>query len=73
MIQYFILEQLTYFKRYALEKQLFYFEGALPDLINPFIWFAAWFVLIGSNLFFVYWILMWGVRNGGSTLANWCL
>lgn len=62
LIQMFILEQFTPFKKYVLEKQMLAFNSASPGLVDPLSWFLAWTVTIASMAFFVYWIFAWGIQ-----------
>jgi len=70
LIQRFILEQMAPFKRFALEKELFSFEET-PSDCHPIPWIIGWFIVCSCNAFFVYWILAWGIKSGGSTLSHW--
>jgi len=71
LIQHFILEQMTFLKRFALNKQFFVFEGAPPETINPIVWIIAWIFLFGSHGMFVYWMFAWGTKNGTATVEHW--
>ena len=71
LIQYFILDQLTVFKRYCLEKQCFAFEDFSPDPVHPISWFFAWCFVIGCMCFMILWLFLWGIKNCGVTLDSW--
>ena len=71
LIQNFILDQLTMFKRYCLAKDFFMFEDTSPESIDPISWIVAWIFVSGALSFFVYWMFAWGVKNGGETLDAW--
>jgi hypothetical protein len=71
MIQTFILEQFTLFKRFALRKHLFFYKKIAPDIIPVHEYIFGWAVIIGALMFYFYWILAWGARNGGVTLKAW--
>jgi hypothetical protein len=71
LMQFFILEQFSPFKRYVLTHRLFTFSvsSALP--ISPSLWVFCWAVVLLSLLFYLYWVLTWGLSNGGVTLEQW--
>ena len=71
LMQYFILEQFSPFKAYVLTHRLFTFSvsSALP--ISPLLWTSCWAFVIGSLLFWLYWVLQWGLANGSVTLEQW--
>ncbi|RYH18455.1 hypothetical protein EON65_27185, partial [archaeon] len=73
LLQYFILEQFTSFQKWILRNQLFSFESFSPEEIDVFQWIAAWTFVIGSLLFYVYWVLAWGVSSGNALLNAWGL
>jgi len=66
----FILEQFTLFKRHILEKE-FYPDGHNVIYLHPMVWFTSYILIIFIILFFLYWILNWGVKNGTTTLNAW--
>jgi hypothetical protein len=72
-LMWFPVERMSYFKRYCLRKEFFRFDETSPDVIDPFVWLAAWIYLIASYVFFVYWIFVWAGRNAGSNLDSWAL
>ena len=71
LMQFFILEQFSPFKRYVLMHRLFTFSvsSALP--ISPLLWTTCWAFAICSLLFWLYWVLQWGISNGSVTLEQW--
>lgn len=72
LVQNFILEQMTYFKRRTLEKKFFAYDGVAPEEpINPVVWILAWMFGFGAHGLFVYWMFSWGVKNGGNTMESW--
>jgi hypothetical protein len=71
MVQSFILEHFTAFKRFALKKQLFFYKKIAPDIIPLYEYLLAWFFIFISMSFFFYWIFAWGVKNGGVTMEAW--
>jgi hypothetical protein len=71
MIQTFILEHFTSFKKFALTKQLFFYKRMAPEIIPLYEYLAAWIFTCGAMLFFFYWVFAWGVKNGGVTLEAW--
>jgi hypothetical protein len=73
LMELFILEQFSSFKQFCLSKQMFQFSlvQALP--IHASQWFLATAFIVLSIAFFFYWILLWGVTEGGHSLQSWGL
>jgi hypothetical protein len=71
MIQHFILEQLTPFKRYALKRQFFQFDCAAPDKIEGSKYLMGWGFISFVWLFCVYWVYSWAIQNSGVTMSSW--
>jgi hypothetical protein len=71
LIQYFILEQFSALKQYVLHRHMFVFNLTTPKTIHVGLWLASWFVVLGTIIFLLYWIFMWGVHQGGFTIDNW--
>jgi hypothetical protein len=72
IIQKFILEQLTPFRRYALQAEFFQFDGAAPAFVNGYIWLISWLTIILTWIFCVSWLFFWAVNNGSGTI-DWGL
>ena len=73
LIQYFAFEQFTPFKRFILQSSFFDFPNTSPQTISTSVWLAAWALVIAAYLFFLYWILVWGISSGNKTLNTWAL
>ena len=73
LIQYFAFEQFTPFKRFILQSSFFDFPYTSPQTISTSVWLAAWTLVIAAYLFFLYWILVWGISSGNKTLNTWAL
>jgi len=73
LMQFFILEQFTRMKQYVLSRLFFTFPLINPSLISPVSWTCAWSVIVLSIAFFFYWILKWGLSQGGATFWLWIL
>ena len=71
LVRKFILEQVSIFYRFSLDKSFSNFNGAPPEGINPAPWLLAWIFIILAHLFFLYWIFAWCVKNSGGTLNQW--
>lgn len=71
IMQRFILEQFSPFKRWILRQHMFVFNSQTPDVIDPFIYIFAWILVIFIFCFFIYWILAWGIQNGPTTFRAW--
>ena len=71
LIQHFILEQLTPFKRYALRRQFFQFDCAEPEEIEGWKYVLGWAFMCTVWTFCVYWIFMWAILNSGPSMASW--
>jgi len=73
LIQYFILEQLTPFERFALRKQFFNFDTMEPEEINGHTWLLCWIVLGMIWLFNMYWIMQWAAIHSRITMKAWSI
>lgn len=72
LFKYFVMENVSWLCQASLQNALFNFNGMTPRTIHPFLWAAAWLVAIYAyNGFLFYWILAWGLENGGQTLNQW--
>jgi hypothetical protein len=73
LIQSFMLEQLSPFRRYAIRREFFQYDDANPCPIAVLPWISAWAFLIAVWLFLAYWILIWAVQNSRATAFTWAL
>lgn len=73
LLQHFILEQMPFMKRYLLSRQFFHFHTISPEKIHPLIWLFAWIYILGSLLFYCYWILIWSMTTGNYNFKLWGL
>jgi hypothetical protein len=73
LIQSFMLEQLSPFRRYAIRREFFQYDDANPCPIAVLPWISAWAFLITALLFLAYWILIWAVQNSRATAFTWAL
>ena len=71
LLQTFILEQLPPFQRYALRFQCFIHPSLSPMMVNPVAWICGWIFLLGSCLFFLYWMLTWCLSSGNTAFKAW--
>ena len=71
LLQYFILEQLPPFQRYALKYNCFINDYTSPEKVPVLQWIGAWLFIILSILFYIYWVFAWCIRQGGSTFTVW--
>ena len=71
LMRKFILEQVSIFYRFSLNRNFADIDGVPPDPIRPILWLLAWTFISCVLLFFFYWIFLWGVQNGGTTLYSW--
>lgn len=71
LMQYFIMEQFSAFKRLSLRRHFFNFDELTPDSIAFWKWLLAWSFLILSGLFYMYWILAWALYHGAVTAVPW--
>jgi hypothetical protein len=71
LIQNFILEQLSPFKRYALRHEFFQVDTAIPGFINGWVWLSAWAFIVLVWMFLVYWTIMWALNNSNVTVDAW--
>ena len=71
LIQTFILEQVSPFRRYALREEFFHYDNASPPPVNGVLWVSCWVFLILLWIFLVYWCLLWAVENSSVTAMMW--
>lgn len=71
LIQNFILEQLSPFKRYALRHEFFQMDTAIPGFVNGWVWLSAWAFIISTWMFLAYWVVMWAIDNSGISVQAW--
>lgn len=73
LIQSFIMEQLSPFRRYAVMEEFFQFDDADPVPVNLCPWLISWGFMILLWSFLTYWCLMWSVSNSRLTATSWGL
>jgi hypothetical protein len=73
LMQYFLLEQFTTFRKFLLKKHLFVFVDLIPETIHPITWILSWIIVLCSILFFLYWTFNWSVQNAGTMFDSWGL
>lgn len=71
LINAFVKEQLTGFKRWVLVNKLGCLDGFLVDRVHPYSWIAAWTFVIAVCIFCLYWIFAWGVTVGTTLIRAW--
>lgn len=71
LVQHFILEQLPFLKRIALESHLLQFDMAYPQQIAWYVWLLAWTFQVCLMGFFFFWILAWAIANGQGVFISW--
>ena len=73
LIQSFILEQLSPFRRYAIKNEFFQFDNANPAPVNGAVWMCCWIFFVLLWIFLIYWCLLWAVQNSRVTAMSWTL
>ena len=73
LVQHFVLEQFSAYKRYVLKRKFFSYPMCSVPVISASAWVISWLVLAGMQIFFFYYVLAWGLRNGDSAFKAWCL
>ena len=71
LIQSFILEQMSPFRRHALREEFFHYDSASPPPVNGVLWMSCWVFLILLWIFLVYWCLLWAMENSSVTATMW--
>jgi hypothetical protein len=71
LLQSFILEQFTSYRRFLARRFLFDFGDTSPEPVSPWLWALSWAFLVLSLAFFLYWAFLWSVSQGGNTAVNW--
>ena len=66
LLQYFILEQFSAVKRYALKKHFLQYETQ-PRLIGFWKWLFVWFILVCFWLFLMAYLVFWAASLGDKT------
>lgn len=71
LMHHFMYEQIGLLGTITLQPQLDTFSRRIPLLINPALWLLGWMIVIAVNIFFIVWVLLWGLKNTGLTLNAW--
>ena len=71
LLREFILECLSPFKRFTLERCNSAFDKPSASPICWLFYILSWLFVSGSLLFFLYWIFAWGVYEGDEILRAW--
>ena len=71
VIRSFIAEHVSLPYQSALRRKFEEHEFLTPEETNPLFWIIGWMVQLGAIGFCLYWILVWGITNTGSTLQGW--
>jgi hypothetical protein len=71
LLHHFILEQVSFFKRFALRDYLRVHDAIAPPELDVYAWSAVWLALGALFVFFVYWEISWAVSIGRATLKLW--
>ena len=71
LMRKFILEQVSVFYRYPLQRKFEEIDGSPPGRVNFLVWLAAWFIVIGCLFFFQFWIFYWGYLYGAHVVGSW--
>jgi hypothetical protein len=71
LLQFFILDQMPMFERFALQFQCFDDPLMSPGNIHPLIWITAWSTVIGASVFFLYWVVAWTATSGSAAFKAW--
>ena len=71
VLQFFILENLPAYQRFVLKSQCFVHQHISPPPIDGRLWIVGWMFMIGSVLFFNYWVLTWILSSGSQAFAAW--
>ena len=74
LIQRFLIERFSFFYRVSLYRNFNHSAYEFPRTIHPIAWIVGWLIVIGSVLFFVIWVLLWGSANAhGAVVRNWAI
>ena len=72
LIQRFLIERFSFFYRVSLYRTFNHSAYEFPQTIHPIAWIVGWLFVIGSVVFFLVWILLWGSANAhGAVVRNW--
>ena len=72
LIQRFLMERFSFFYRVSLYRSFAHSVYEFPQTIHPLSWVLGWLFVIGSVVFFLVWILLWGSANAhGAVVRNW--
>ena len=72
LIQRFLIERFSFFYRVSLYRNFNHGAYESPSTIHPVAWILGWLFVIGSVVFFLVWILLWGSANAhGVVVKNW--
>ena len=72
LIQRFLIERFSFFYKVSLYRNFNHGAYEFPQTIHPLAWILGWLFMIGSVVFFMAWILLWGFANAhGAVVRNW--
>ena len=72
LIQRFLMERFSFFYRVSLYRSFAHSVYEFPQTIHPLSWVLGWLFVIGSVVFFLVWVLLWGSANAhGAVVRNW--
>ena len=71
LAQMYTLEHFDFVTQISLKRTFMHFTAELPASIHPVLWLTAWLFELGCILFFIVWILKWGLSTPLSTITSW--
>ena len=71
LLQNYILEHFDFISQLSLKREFKHFCVELSPSIHPVLWLVGWIFVIACILFFVAWILQWGLQADASAISSW--
>jgi hypothetical protein len=73
LMQHFVLEQVSPFKRMMLSGNFFRSGELIAGKINFYLWVVGWVFVTCVFLFLLYWTLAWGFNSGSHSFQAWLI
>lgn len=73
LLQTFFLEKVGLLSRIGLARDFQHYLYNFPQYIHPFKWLLGWAYVVGSIIFFSYWVLAYAINNIQGTENQWAI
>ena len=71
LLQCYVIEHFDFLSQLSLKRGFMHFSLELPASIHPGLWLMGWTSVIACILFFIVWILQWGLQADVGAVSSW--